>query len=50
MQSGTILSFAQSPPPMQFPARALATLTGPSSKKVLRQEAIAISAQPLLEL
>jgi len=28
MQSGTILSVAQSPPPMTLPARQLAILTG----------------------
>ena len=51
MASGTIRSFAQSPPPTTFPARALATATPCSrsragGKKLRRYEATTSSAAP----
>ena len=53
MQSGIIRSNAQSPPPITLPARTLAILLPCLSywsglKKLLRHEAMAIYAAPLL--
>jgi hypothetical protein len=51
MQSGTMRSSAQSPPPTTLPARALATRTGESGPKNERlYAAVTSSAQPLEEL
>src|SRR5690242_18862559 len=50
MQSGTMRSSAQSPPPITLPALALAIRTGCPERNDRRQEEIAISAAALLEL